>query len=232
MNHISLLYPGDQPPHYEELPANTTHDLGLEEMCASLTSAPAERNIILRTMTRLPQDPGVIAYRCAVFEDVLRFPDMRQAMMKLLDRVDFLRTYGSFAKDTDASGVWELVHRLDEMDEYIECVQATYECLSRADITSDGLLALREYVRSLYEDQGFAQLKEDIASLKKETDKVKSVTLGVNLNERYEQQRVYQIRGRGEFLRFSLERGPDFREYRVGSEVHLPYSRRGADEGR
>ena len=119
MVEISLLYPGTQPPAYQDLPEATVHDLGLEEVCEQLTSAAAERNIILRTMTKLPSDPEVIRYRCEVFEDVLRFPKMRETMMTLLDRVDFLRTYGSFAKDTDASGVWELVHRLDEMDEYI-----------------------------------------------------------------------------------------------------------------
>ena len=186
MVEISLLYPGTQPPAYQDLPEATVHDLGLEEVCEQLTSAAAERNIILRTMTKLPSDPEVIRYRCEVFEDVLRFPKMRETMMTLLDRVDFLRTYGSFAKDTDASGVWELVHRLDEMDEYIACVQSTYECLNGIDLQSDGLRSLREYARSIYEDQGFMELKKDIAALKKETDKVKSVTLGVNLNERYE----------------------------------------------
>ncbi len=186
MGVLSLLFPGEQPPVYQDLPEATVHDLGIEEVCAELTTAPAERNIILRTMTRIPSDPEVIRYRCAVFEDVLRFPQMRETMMKLLDRVDFLRTYGSFSKDTDAAGVWELVHRLDEMDEYIACVQATYECLNGMDLQSDGLLRLREYARSIYEDQGFKELKKDIETLKKETDKVKSVTLGVNLNERYE----------------------------------------------
>ena len=186
MDVLSLLYPGDQAPQYKELPEVTAHDLGLEEVCAELTSAAAERNIILRTMTRIPVDPRVIRYRCEVFEDVLAFPQMRETMMKLLDRVDFLRTYGSFSKDTDAAGVWELVHRLDEMDEYIACVQATYECLNGIDLKSEGLIRLRDYARSLYEDHGFTELKKDIQALKKETDKVKSVTLGVNLNERYE----------------------------------------------
>ncbi len=107
-------------------------------------------------------------------------------MQKLLDRVDFLKTYGSFGKDTDAEGVWELVHRLDEMNEYIQCVQAIYECLNENQIQSEGLLSLKKYVKDLYEDHGFGELQKDIAQMKTDTSKVKSVTLGVNLNDRYE----------------------------------------------
>jgi hypothetical protein len=72
------------------------------------------------------------------------------------------------------------------MNEYIQCVQSIYDCLNGVDIHSEGLLALKEYVRRLYEDQGFDALKKDIDALKVDTSKVKSVTLGVNLNDRFE----------------------------------------------
>ncbi len=103
-----------------------------------------------------------------------------------MDRLDFLREYGSFGKESDAAGVWELVHRLDEMDEYIQCVELMYACLNNAEIRSEGLLALKEYVGKLYTEGGFEELKKDISALKVDASKVKSITLGVNLNDRYE----------------------------------------------
>lgn len=103
-----------------------------------------------------------------------------------MDRVDFLREYGSFGKESDAAGIWELVHRLDEMDEYIQCVEAMYACLNEEEIQSEGLLALKEYVGKIYTDGGFEELKKDIHALKVDASKVKSSTLGVNLNDRYE----------------------------------------------
>ncbi len=186
MEELSLLCPPGEKPEYHLLPEETVHDLSLDALCGYLSESEAERNIIHRIMAHLTANPEVIRYRCDVFEDILKFPSLRERMQKLLDRVDFLKSYGSFGKDTDASGVWELVHRLDEMDEYIECVQAIYACLNENDIRSQGLLRLKDYVKRLYEDHGFAELKKDIDALKADTSKLKSVTLGVNLNDRFE----------------------------------------------
>lgn len=190
MQEISLLYPGNQFPKYQILPEITAHDLALNEICAQLSGMESERNMIYNVLTHITEDPRVIQYRCDIFEDILHFPVLREDMRKLIDRVDFLKTYGSFGKESDTSGVWELVHRLDEMKEYIQCIESIYACLNETEIQSEGLKKLREYVRKLYEDAGFSELKKDIEALKADTSKVKSVTLGVNLNERYEPAEV------------------------------------------
>lgn len=187
---FSLLYPGKEIPEYAVLPEDTAHDLALDGFCSLLSDMEPERKWIRSVMRHISGNPQVIQYRCDVFEDVLRFPKLRQQMKDLLDRVDFLRTYGSFGKESDASGIWDLVHRLDEMKEYIQCVEAIYTCLNDTEICSEGFLTLKEYVRRLYEDHGFEELKKDIDGLKVETSKVKSLTLGVNLNDRYEPSEV------------------------------------------
>lgn len=186
MEELSLLCPVGTDPDYHLLSEETAHDLSMETICSQLSSKEAERKMIRNIMIHLSANPRVIQYRCDVFADILKFPLLRERMQELLDRVDFLKTYGSFGKDTDAAGIWELVHRLDEMDEYIQCVQAIYTCLSENDIQSEGLLSLKEYTRKLYEDHGFDKLKKDIDGLKVDTAKIKSVTLGVNLNDRFE----------------------------------------------
>ena len=183
---ISLLHPPGVDPKYQMLPEETVHDLSLEQICAELTKMEPERNLIRRTMMRISGDQQVIKYRCDIFEDILRYPALREELHALLDRVDFLRTYGSFTKESDASGIWELIHRLDEMKEYIECVEGIYRCLNEKEIHSEGLTALKEYVKALYEDNGFEALKQDIAQLKVGASEIKSVTLGVNLNDRFE----------------------------------------------
>ncbi|MCC8050044.1 MAG: DNA mismatch repair protein [Clostridiales bacterium] len=186
MEELSLLFPPGKHDCERKLPEATFHDLSVETICEKLSKLEPEREQLRRMMRRISGDPGVVRYRCDVFDDVFRFPGLREKMQKLLDRVDFLKTYGSFDRGSDAAGVWELVHRLDEMDEYIQCVQAIYAVLNENDITSEGLLNLKEYVRRLYEDSGFSELKKDIDNLKVDASKVKSVTLGVNLNDRFE----------------------------------------------
>ncbi len=186
MEELSLLHPADCDPEYRMLPEASTHDLSLETICQSLTQSEHERNLIRRILSQMSGKPEVIRYRCDVFEDILNFPNLRKELHDLLDRVDFLKTYGSFAKESDASGIWELVHRLDEMSEYIQCVQSIYQCLNEKEIHSEGLLSLKKYVKELYEDNGFEALQKDIAALKIDASEIRSVTLGVNLNDRFE----------------------------------------------
>lgn len=190
MQEFSLLYPGREVPEYNILPEETVHDLAVDYFCGVLSQMEPERKMIKGIMTRISGDREVVQYRLDVFEDVLTMPELREKLRMLLDRVDFLKTYGSFGKESDASGVWELVHRLGEMDEYIQCIQEIYFCLKEADIHSEGFKVLKEYAGRIYEDSGFEELKKDIDALKLETSKVKSITLGVNLNDRYEPSEV------------------------------------------
>lgn len=187
---ISLLYPGEKSPEYQKLPDLTVHDLAVDELCEKLTEDKAEQAIIRLYLTRLTDDPEVARYRSGVFEDILRLPEIREKMQKILEKIDFLRQYASFHRGPDAAGVWELMHRMDEMNDYILSVEAIYETLSGLPIRSEGLIRLRDYAKELYEDSGFSELKKDIAAMKKETAEIRSVTLGVNLNDRYEPNSV------------------------------------------
>ena len=173
-------------PKYNKLPDTTVHDLAIDELCKKLSDKESERAIILHFLSNITDDPKVASYRAEVFSDILRLPAIRERMQKILERIDFLRQFGSFNRDPSAAGVWETVHRMEDMYDYIEAVEAIYETLSEADISSSGLNELRDYARGLYEDSGFSELKKDITEMKKETKEVKSVTLGVNLNDRFE----------------------------------------------
>lgn len=60
------------------------------------------------------------------------------------------------------------------------------DCLSDERIQSEGLISLRNYITELYEDACFSEMKKDIAALKIKASDVQSVTLGINVNERFE----------------------------------------------
>ena len=47
---------------------------------------------------------------------------MRDDLMEILGRISFLKDYGSFNREYDESaGIWDLLHRLDELGDYIWC---------------------------------------------------------------------------------------------------------------
>ena len=182
----SLLYPDINAP-YMTLSAVTMHDLGMDQICKKLSAKEQEQNYIQNVMVRMYADPAVTQYRCDIFEDVFRQKKMRDDLMEILGRISFLRDYGTFNREYDESAsIWDLLHRLDEINDYIQCVDALHTCLADSDIHSAGFLGLKAYVEKIYADNGFAELKKDISELKLDTSQLKSITVGINLNDRFE----------------------------------------------
>ena len=191
MNHrekaISLLTPPGYTPDYKTLSEAAIHDLGLDYLCEQVTEKKQEQTLLLSILSRMTDNPEVTKYRSDVFEDIYQNGAMRDEMLCILDKINFLRDYGSIGKTfEEAANVWDLMHRLDELKDYIQCVEAIFKSLSESSVRSEGLFHLKEYVDGLYHDNGFSELKKDIASLRATTTELRSVTVGINLNDRFE----------------------------------------------
>ena len=183
---ISLLFP-NQKLEFTKLSDETVHDIGMDSVIAQLSKKEDERTYIRNVMRTFTSDAETAAYRSDIFDDIYRNKEMRTRIMELLDRINFLKDYGSYKHDHDHTpSTWDLLHRLDEIRDYIECIENIHDCLDGADIHSKGLTGLKDYVSDLYNDNGFEGLKEDIRLLRATTDNLKSVTVGINLNERFE----------------------------------------------
>lgn len=186
-NTISILFPAIEGVKYNQLSETACHDLGLDFICGKLSNKEAEQRLILEVISNMTNNKEVAKFRSDVFADILRLPDMRKQMMELLDQVQFLKDFGGFKRDNDKSaGLWDLLHRLDEINDYIKCVEAMKECLSKADIKSEGLKNLKKYIEDIFNASYFAEMKKDIEELKADTSSLQSVTVGINLNERFE----------------------------------------------
>ncbi len=191
MEKISLLHPTGHGDDYTQLSDVVVHDLGFDAICEQLSDKEPEKRMILRIMSRMTPDPYVAKYRGDIFDDIMKYPDMRNRMLEILNEVKFLKEFGSFKRDYDeTAGAWDLIHRLDEINDYIKSVEAIQSCLDGVELSAQGLLDLREYVQHIYTDSGFEELKKDISNLKATTDSLKSVTVGINLNDRFEAESI------------------------------------------
>ncbi len=184
---FSLIQPAGTDIVYRRLPENVMHDLGLEAFCQALSNDEKERRLITNVLSQMTDDASVAEYRCEIFVDILRLPELRKNMTLLFDKIQFMKDFFTMNKTSDEEiGLWHLFHRLEELDDYIKTVETMRECLSDDRIQSEGLIKLREYISELYEEACFAEMKKDIAALKIKASDVQSVTLGVNVNERFE----------------------------------------------
>ena len=184
---LTILFPSSGTGTWNALPEETIHDLGLDAMIEKLTKMEKEQVLIRQIMAQLSPSAEVARFRCEVFDDLYRHPDIRQKLMELLDHVKFLNDYGAVRRPSEeAAGLWDLLHRLDEIRDYITTVEAIADCLKDAELTSQGLKELRAGILEIWQDSGFDALKKDIGALRADTETLKSITVGINLNERLE----------------------------------------------
>lgn len=186
-NSFSILFPDTDNVQFRQLSETACHDLGLDTLCSVLTSDKKEQQLIMNIISNMTSNPETAVYRQKVFADILRLPNLRSRLLELFDKVEFIRNFSINRYESDEKkGLWHLLHRLDELSDYIECVDEMKKCLSEVDITSEGLAGFSNYIDALYNDSCFAEMKKDISELKKTTNTIQSVTIGVNVNERFE----------------------------------------------
>ena len=186
----SILTPQGGEVSYKNLSPVTIHDLGIDAFVKTVSQKPDEQKLLQSVLSAMTDEPHVTAYRSGVFKDVYDHPEMCEALMKILDRIDFLKSYHFRHDYEEKASIWSMMHRLEDIRDYITCVEGIHTCLSDVDLKSEGLTGLREYVRTIYEDHGFQELKQDIDGLNATTDNLKSVTVGVNLNTRFEAESI------------------------------------------
>lgn len=186
-NKFSILFPYVEETKYKQLSETACHDLGLDVLCRELSTDTKEQNLIMNVLSNMTSDERVAIYRQKVFVDILRLPELRKRMSELFEKIEFIRNFSTGHMSTDEKlGFWHLMHRLDELDDYIKCVEDMKACLSEENIQSEGLLNFKSYIDELYNAACFAEMKKDIAELKANSSNIQSVTLGINVNERFE----------------------------------------------
>lgn len=178
----SLMFPQNANQSYKTLTPESVNDLSIEFLLDALTKQRYEHDHIRKIMTRVTDDPEVIRYRCDVFEDFLRFPKLRDAMEELVVKLADLRDIERFQKDQEGSALWSLVNRLREIDDYVTCITAMKDVLEELDVKSEGMLTLRQIIRDISADSGFPELRQDIDETFEKVRRIKSITIGVNLD--------------------------------------------------
>ena len=182
MQEFSLLHPLSSEYAENRLTEEAINDLSIDFLLDNLTESRNERGHLRNLMTRVTDDPAVIRYRCDVFEDFYRFPKLREVMEELVARLSDLKDVARFQKDQEGPSLWSLVNRLREIDEYVSCITLIKKTLEELDIRSEGMRTLLKIVTDIDRESGFPLLKTDIDETMEQARRLKSITIGVNLD--------------------------------------------------
>lgn len=182
MENFSLMYPEGADRSCLTLTDEALNDLSVDFILDALTDENYEKNLIRQIFVRIACDKDVISYRRDIFDDFLRFPKLRSELSELVVKLADLREIERFQKDQEASSLWMLINRLSEIDEYVGCITSIKNILESLDIRSDGMKRLRQNVIDIYNGSGFDELKKDIDETFEKARRLKSITIGVNLD--------------------------------------------------
>lgn len=196
---VSLLYPpGSQSEHSEGFAAEAlgsirsgildnyaAADLGvgtLAEWISHNGIATKEIEALLRTRVT---DPAVIRYRQAVLFDLYGREQLREKLQTLIPKMQEVTVFarsGTEATSAFQQALWKLA----ELELYVECVDQLYSAFAEEPEApnSNGIAALIEAVKKEANDDTFQTLREELPKLRSGLKSKKSVTIGVNLDER------------------------------------------------
>lgn len=183
LENFSLLYPLNSERKENTLTEEAVNDLSIDFIIDALSDDNYEKNLLKKTMTNITDDENVINYRCEIFEDFLKFPELRSELSELVEKLADLKEIERFQKDQEASSLWLLINRLREIDDYVSCITQIKEALEKLDVRSEGMLTLKKIVTDLYNDNGFPEIKKDIDYMFEKSRNFKSITIGVNLDK-------------------------------------------------
>jgi hypothetical protein len=238
---MSLMHPEGKPRSRDSstensLPPRTQEDLGLDLLARELSGGSLSGREATRVLAQLPADPATIVYRRQVLADIAQSAELEEALEALLPKLRELTAFSRSVRDADAP-LLQAVWRIGELELYVECIDdlcAAFDATERTggeapgdgNTLSEGFQALARYAREARGAGHFAALKEELPRLKEGLKQKQSVTIGINLDERFRPveaallsvnpERFEQSGILGRFLD-SLESSP---KYRVSAPLH------------
>jgi hypothetical protein len=185
---VSLLYPTDveagQQVAWSPLDTHCIKDLDLSRLFTILGTGKHNVLRVDSILSALCTDPLVVRYRQDILEDLLNFPRFREGFEVLLPLLNEL-AYASYREERRKPVFYEVVWRLNELNRLVECVHSLQRLFDKSanHLRSEGLRTLHQQIQDLAREPIFQQLEQELPPLRNHITNVKSLTIGVNLDQ-------------------------------------------------
>jgi DNA mismatch repair protein MutS len=183
---ISLLSPyGANADPGVSIPEQTVVDLAYDAIVNEMIADRKNRDAVLVPAKTLCRDADVLNYRYDILDDLFRNPDIITAIESILPRIHSLRYYALHPGKTDATPLQETVWRLRELENYVFCINSFHKAFSgeNIEIKSQGLSGFRDIIMETVSEKAFRQLKSELPEFLGIINSLKSITVGINLND-------------------------------------------------
>jgi len=190
MDKVSLLWPDHRAGYSRrvfDLGDTAMADLRVNELVAGARVDAARE--ILAVLKSMPVDEETVRYRQEIFNDFAHSPALADGFRAMMPTFSYLDTLLR-EKPEEELTLWRVLNRMRELDGYMQAVRSLHRLLTETGAASEGLRALRDMVGRIAEDEMFRALAEDLPARMPELNEIRSVTLGLNVNEWLEPSEV------------------------------------------
>ena len=219
---MDILFKTTEESNFIKLPEETVKDIALQEVIDFMTDNQEDRDILMDVMSVVPCDPVDMIYRQEIIKDLVANDGLRKTVKDSIDLIKVLQYYGNGAKrmhDRDNS-LSSLLERLRELKVYVEVVESLYNALNNCDISSEGLILLRDHLKEITEDDSFKTVKPDIAKIADDMSSAKGAIIGVTLSSDLDIENVTAI----EFVDYKPRSTYTIMDIAVGSKIRNPFN--------
>ena len=180
---FSLLAP-DKGGNYSLLSSDTENDLSVDFLVESISRNSNERKVIKDILLKMPADERIISYRRAVYTELRQSPELCEKLYDIFEGMRFFTKDGQKHLEKGAT-IWELLSKLKYLENYISSVIELNKAIDGLEFTSEGMKQFAALIRDIYGNSGFGELLKDIELVSEDIRHVRSITIGVNLDENF-----------------------------------------------
>ncbi|WP_051530646.1 MutS-related protein [Ruminococcus flavefaciens] len=183
LREFSLLAP-HKDGSYSRLSSDTENDLSVDFLVESISRNSGERKVIKDILLDMPIDEKIISYRRAVYTELRESPELCEKLYDIFDGMRFFTKDGQ-KRIEKGSTIWELLSKLKYLENYISSVIELNNAIEGREFVSEGMKRFAAYIKDICGNSGFGELLKDIEIISDDIRYVRSITIGVNLDENF-----------------------------------------------
>lgn len=183
LREFSLLAP-EKGGSYSRLGSDTANDLSVDFIVENISRNSSEREVIKNILMDMPTDEKTIGYRRAVYAELRDDTELCGKLYDIFEGMRFFTMDGQ-KRIEKGSTIWELISKLKYLENYISSVIELNKAIDGREFRSEGMKRFAAFVSDIYNNSGFDELAKDIELISEDVRHVRSITIGVNLDENF-----------------------------------------------
>ena len=205
------------------LSSNTIKDIALNELIDHMGGDAEERDIIKKLMSQIPTEPNDMIFRQNIIKDLIANKELCASMSDILTRIKTLKLFSGVRKAANErdTSLYTLVQTLRELMVYVDVIEDLYGELLAGNISSEGLMQLKDSLEAIIKDENFAKAKDDIRLMHEDLSNVRAAVIGVNFTPDFDIERVSTI----EFVPYGLRSKYTIMDVAAATKLSTPTHR-------